>query len=42
MLICRNENKNITTVEEIKIENAITDFEMKLENEETSLSEILV
>lgn len=42
MLICRNENKNITTVEEIKIENAITNFEMKLENEETSLSEILV
>lgn len=42
MLICRNENKNITTVEEIKIENTITDFEMKLENEETSLSEILV
>lgn len=42
MLICRNENKNITTVEEMKIENTITDFEMKLENEETSLSEILV
>lgn len=42
MFICRNENKNITTVEEIKIENAITNFEMKLENEETSLSEILV